>query len=127
MGIFKKGKLEIAEPDKILDFFQMSVLSTAGYLIAKNNQDHIEDILKWYDIFKGTEGLFNIQEIFEDGTSRLATMISDDPFLQLQVRNAMTLVKISVEGPTVELDIGKYKEVVDSFMSGVMAGKMASL
>jgi len=106
---------------------QTAATSTVGYLIAKNNIEYVDDMVTWYNYFKSETKLENVQVAFQDGLTQLSKLISDDPYLQLQVRNAMNLLEINVEGPQTELELGKYQAVVDSFMSGVMAGKMASL
>lgn len=100
---------------------QKSAISTVGYLIAKNNPSHVDDMLAWYNIFQGQTNLADVQAVYKDGINKLSAMISNDPYLQLQVRNAMSLLEISVDGPQTDLGIGKYKEVVDSFMAGVVA------
>ena len=102
---------------------QQSATSTVGYLIAKNNRTYIPQILDWYYQFKTYKEIGDIQDAFQEGRVKLSRLISDDPFLQLQIQNAMTLLKISGDGPQLPSEIDRYIEAVDWFMLGVMAAQ----
>lgn len=118
--------IDVKMSDEVITVLQVSATSTVGYLIAKNNPTYVDEMLLWYNSFNTETELIDVQAMFKEGIAKLSILISDDPYLQLQVQNAMTLLEISVNGPQVEEDLGKYKVVVDSFMSGVLAGKMAA-
>ena len=100
---------------------QNSATSTVGYLIVKNNPRFRDPMIKWYQTFKGVNDLANVQAMFQEGIAKLSQSVADDPFLTMQIQNAMNLLEINFEGPQIELDIGKYQKVVDAFMMGVMA------
>ena len=102
---------------------QKSATSTVGYLIAKNNRKYIGEILDWYYQFKNFQKLGDIQTAFRDGKAKLASLISDDPFLQLQIQNAMSLLELSGDGPQVPSEIERYIDAVDWFMLGVLAAQ----
>ena len=104
-----------------ISVIQKSATSTVGYLVAKNNPKYIPDLLEWYGVFNNLEEFGDIQQAYMGGINKLSKLISDDPYLQLQIKNVMMMLEISVEGPTVPEDLDKYKAVVDSFMLGVMA------
>lgn len=104
-----------------LTVLQKSAVSTVGYLIAKNNPEYIPDLLKWYAVFQDLDEFVDIQIEYQNGMQKLTALISDDPFLQMQIRNCMSMLKITVEGPVIPEDLEKYSVVVDYFMMGVMA------
>jgi len=107
--------------DNATTVLQNSATSTVGYLIVKNNPQFRDPMITWYQTFKGVNDLSSVQAMFKEGIAKLSQSVSHDPFLILQIQNAITLLEINVEGPATELDIGKYQEVVDAFMMGVMA------
>lgn len=107
--------------DNTITILQQSATSTVGYLIAKNNPSHIDEITTWYQVFCGISELSDAQEIFQDGISQLGELVSDDPYLQLQIKNVLSLLEINIEGPQTIIELGKYRAVVDSFMAGVFA------
>jgi len=92
-----------------------------GYLIVKNNPQFRDPMVEWYQVFKGANTLIAVQSMFQEGIAKLSQSVSHDPFLTLQIQNAISLLEISVEGPATELDIGRYQGIVDAFMMGVMA------
>ena len=104
-----------------ISVIQKSATSTVGYLVAKNNKEYIPDLLEWYSTFNNLEEFVDIQTEYTNGIEKLSELISDDPYLQLQIKNVMSVLEINVEGPAIPEDLGKYKAVVDSFMLGVMA------
>ena len=104
---------------------QKVALSTTGYMIAKNNQKYIPEFVKWYNAFNLLIEQEDIQVAFQDGVAQLSTLISDDPYLQLQVKNAMSMLSISVDGPSLSEEVELYKQAVDSFMEGVIVAGMA--
>ena len=107
--------------DNATTVLQNSATSTVGYLIVKNNPQFRDPMITWYQTFKGVNDLSSVQAMFKEGIAKLSQSVSHDPFLILQIQNAISLLEISVEGPATELDIGKYQETVDAFMMGVMA------
>ena len=107
--------------DNATTVLQNSATSTVGYLIVKNNPQFRDPMVEWYQVFKGANSLIAVQSMFQEGIAKLSQSVSHDPFLTLQIQNAITLLEISVEGPATELDIGKYQAVVDAFMMGVLA------
>ena len=107
----------------VLTVVQKSTTSTVGYLIAKNNPEYIDDMIKWYTIFNTKDNFVDIQEHFQDGIGKLSALISDDQYLQLQVKNLAELIEITYDGPQIPEEVSKYKMVVDSFMDGVIAAK----
>jgi len=107
--------------DNATTVLQNSATSTVGYLIVKNNPQFRDPMVEWYQVFKGANTLISVQSMFQEGIAKLSQSVSHDPFLTLQIQNAITLLEINVEGPQTELDIGKYQAVVDAFMMGVMA------
>jgi len=107
--------------DNATTVLQNSATSTVGYLIVKNNPQFRDPMVEWYQVFKGADSLIAVQSMFQEGIAKLSQSVSHDPFLTLQIQNAITLLEINVEGPQTELDIGKYQAVVDAFMMGVMA------
>ena len=107
--------------DNATTILQNSATSTVGYLIVKNNPQFRDPMTEWYMAFKGVQDLATVQSMFQEGIAKLSQSVSHDPFLTLQIQNAISLLEINVEGPTTELDIGKYQKVVDAFMMGVMA------
>ena len=110
------------KPDKeLLTVLQKSAISTVGYLVAKNNPDKIPDLMKWYEGFLELEEFYDIQTSYQDGAAKLSELISDDAFLQLQIKNAMDILEVTVEGPMVPEEVEKYKYIVDYFMLGVAA------
>ena len=100
---------------------QRSAVSTVGYLVAKNNPKYIPDLLKWYDGYQKLDEFVDLQTEYKEGVMKLSAMVSGDPFLQMQIRNAVSMLQITFEGPTVQEELGKYSEIVDYFMVGVMA------
>jgi len=113
--------------EAVVPILQQSAISTTGYLIAMNNQSYIPKMVEWYSYFQELESFEDVQAAFQAGVGQLSKMISDDPYLQLQIKNAMTLLKINMDGPQAIEELKKYKEVVDSFMSGVMAARVSAL
>jgi len=107
--------------DNATTVLQNSATSTVGYLIVKNNPQFRDPMVEWYQVFKGANSLIAVQSMFQEGIAKLSQSVSHDPFLTLQIQNAITLLEISVEGPATELDMGRYQAVVDAFMMGVMA------
>ena len=107
--------------DNATTVLQNSAISTTGYLIVKNNPQFRDPMVEWYQVFKGADSLVSVQSMFQEGIAKLSQSVSHDPFLTLQIQNAITLLEINVEGPQTELDIDKYQGVVDAFMMGVMA------
>lgn len=98
-----------------------SATSTVGYLIVKNNPQFRAPMVEWYKAFQQTQGLTSVQQMFQAGIIQLSNAVSDDPFLILQINNAIKLLEINIDGPQTELDIEKYRIYVDSFMMGVSA------
>ena len=121
--LFSCAAIGLQISDNATTVLQRSATSTVGYLIAKNNPGHVDGILLWHRAFQSMGDLGSVQIAFRDGMGRLASMVSGDPYLQLQIQNAMSLLEISAEGPQADADIGKYKDVVDAFMAGVMASR----
>ena len=113
--------MNVGISDNATTVLQNSATATVGYLIVKNNPQFRDPMLLWYDTFKGVNDLSNVQEMFQTGLAQLSDAVSSDPFLTMQIRNALSLLEINVEGPQTELDIGKYQDVVDAFMMGVMS------
>ena len=111
--------ISIKPDDKILTTLQMSSISTTGYLIAKNNPDYIPGFMDWYSDFLALEELASIQDKYKAGISELSKLMTDDPFLQMQIKNAMNMLEIAVEGPTCLDELDRYREIVDYFMLGV--------
>ena len=107
--------------DNATTVLQNSATSTVGYLIVKNNPQFRDPMVVWYQAFKGVNDLGTVQTMFKEGIAKLSQSVSDDPFLTLQIQNAINLLEISVEGPATELDMGKYQAVVDAFIMGVLA------
>ena len=107
--------------DNATTVLQNSATSTVGYLIVKNNPQFRDPMVEWYQVFNGANSLISVQSMFQEGIAKLSQSVSHDPFLTLQIQNAITLLEINVAGPQTELDMGKYQEVVDAFMMGVMA------
>jgi len=104
-----------------ISMLQKSAISTVGYLVAKNNPKYIPDLLKWYDTFKGLDEFIDVQSEYREGVMKLSAMVSGDPFLQMQIRNAVDMLEITFDGPVVPEELEKYSEVVDYFMIGVRA------
>jgi len=100
---------------------QNSAISTVGYLIVKNNPQFRNPMAEWYLAFQGVNDLGTVQTMFQDGITKLSQSVSHDPFLTMQIQNALSLLEINVKGPQIELDIGKYQGIVDAFMMGVMS------
>ena len=107
--------------DNATTILQNSATSTVGYLIVKNNPQFRDPIIQWYMLFREADDLMTVQTMFRDGIEKLAKSVSDDPYLSMQIANAMTLLEINFDGPQIELDIGRYQGIVDAFMMGVMA------
>ena len=107
--------------DNATTVLQDSATATVGYLIVKNNPQFRDPITQWYMLFKEADDLMTVQTMFKDGINKLAKSVSNDPFLSMQIANAMTLLEINFDGPQIELDIGRYQGIVDAFMMGVMA------
>ena len=107
--------------DNATTVLQNSATSTVGYLIVKNNPQFRDPITQWYTLFREADDLMTVQTMFRDGIEKLAKSVSDDPYLSMQIANAMTLLEINFDGPQIELDIGRYQGIVDAFMMGVMA------
>jgi len=104
-----------------ITMLQKSAVSTIGYLVADSKQEYIPDLLKWYAVFNSTDDFIDVQQVFKAGTDRLMALLDDHPYLQLQIRNAMDMLNISINGPVIPADLSKYRKVVDLFMSGVNA------
>lgn len=111
--------------DNAVTVLQAEATSTLSYMIAKNNKQYIPKIKEWYSIYEKVQTVEEAQKAFKDGMAKLSDMIAGDPFLSLQIQNAMNLLDISVEGPQIESDLKKYKSVVDSFMLGVLQAEKA--
>jgi len=107
--------------DNSATVLQNSATSTVGYLIVKNNPQFREPMITWYKAFQQAQELTDVQQMFQSGMMKLTSAVSNDPFLTLQIQNAINLLEINVEGPQVPEDIGKYQGYVDAFMMGVMA------
>ena len=115
------GTVGVKLSDQAGTVLQDSATMTVGYLIVKNNPKFRDPMVQWYQAFKGVNDLANVQAMFKEGLAKLSQSVSHDPFLTMQIQNAMNLLEINFEGPQTELDIGKYKNIVDSFMLGVVA------
>ena len=107
--------------DNATSVLQDSAISTVGYLIVKNNPKFKQPIQDWYVTFQGASTLPTIQSMFKEGLNKLASSVSDDPYLTMQIQNAMQLLEINADGPQVEADIEKYQGYVRAFMMGVLA------
>lgn len=107
--------------DNATTILQDSAISTVGYLIVKNNPKFREPMVEWYQAFKDVQDLTIIQTMFKEGLAKLSQSVSHDPFLTMQIQNAINLLEINVEGPQTELDLGRYQKIVDAFMMGVVA------
>ena len=107
--------------DDAVSVLQNSATATVGYLIVKNNPKYRDPMVQWYQTFKGVQDLPTVQAMFKEGIAKLSQSVSHDPFLTMQIQNAISLLEINVEGPQTELDLGKYQKIVDAFMMGVMA------
>ncbi len=118
---FFKTKIKIDE--EALSIIEMTALTTLGYLVGKNNRDYIDDMESWYALFQGTGELIDVQETYKHGLHRLIEDLTDDKFLQLQIENTMSLLKIDIEGPQIPEELKRYRKIVDSFMSGVKTAK----
>ena len=119
--LFACGTVGVQLNENATSVLQNSATSTVGYLIVKNNPQFRDPMVEWYQAFKGVNDLATVQTMFQEGIAKLSQSVSNDPFLTLQIQNAISLLEISVEGPATELDIGKYQDTVDAFMMGVMA------
>lgn len=113
--------MSVGVSDNATTVLQNSATSTVGYLIVKNNPRFKDPMIQWYQTFKGVQDLATVQTMFKEGIAKLSQSVSHDPFLILQIQNAISLLEINVEGPATELDIGKYQGIVDAFMMGVVA------
>ena len=114
------GDMGVTISDDATEILTDGVVSTVGYLIVKNNPQLREPLRAWYLDFIELKELNAIQLAYQNGISALIKSVSHDPFLVMQIQNAMKVVQIDFTGPTIELDIGKYQRVVDAFMLGVM-------
>jgi len=111
------------KPQTEITELQKSAVSTVGFLIAKNNPDYVPKFKSWHEKWN-TITEFNMQQIeYQVGIQKLAEIISKDPFLQMQMKNAMSMLDVTFEGPQVPGDIDRYKQVIDYFMIGVSAQK----
>ena len=126
MFIISCAGLGVKLSDNSNEVLQKSATSTVGYLIAKNNPKYIDDMVTWYNVFNNADTLGSVQESFQEGMGKLSQLISDDPYLQLQVKNLSGLIQIDYNGPQLPEEVEKYKDVVDSFMDGVMTAKSIS-
>jgi len=124
-GCFGCSNLKVNVTPDTKTVLQKVAISTTGYLIAKNNQKYIPEFVKWHNAFNLLVDQADIQIAFRDGVAQLSTLISDDPYLQLQVRNAMTMLEINMDGPALPEEVAPYKAAVDSFMEGVIVAGMA--
>ena len=104
-----------------ISMLQKSAISTVGYLVAKNNPKYIPDLLKWYDGYQKLDEFVDVQSEYREGVMKLSAMVSGDPFLQMQIRNAVDMLEITFDGPVVPKELEKYSSVVDYFMIGVRA------
>jgi len=104
-----------------ITMLQKSAVSTVGYLIAKNNPRYIPDLMKWYAAFQNLDEFIDVQAEYQSGLQKLVSMISDDPFLQMQIRNCMDMIEITFDGPQLPGELKKYHQAVDFFMIGVAA------
>jgi len=121
LGLLGCAGIGVQISDNATTILQNSATSTVGYLIVKNNPQFRDPMVEWYQVFKEADSLISIQSMFQEGIEKLSQSVSHDPFLTLQIQNAISLLEINIEGPQTELDIGKYQAVVDAFMMGVMA------
>ena len=96
------------------------VTQTVGYLIVKNNPQLREPLRDWYLDFIELKEFDAIKLAYQTGIAGLSKAVSNDPFLLMQIQNAMKVVKIDYNGPQTVLELGKYQRVVDNFMLGVM-------
>jgi hypothetical protein len=103
---------------------ERSAVSTVGYLIAKKNPDLSSQLLTWYTGFQAITDLSDFQKVFQDGVKALTGKLVKDPYLQLQISNAMTLIQINAQGPALPAEIQKYKDAVSWFMDGVQAAQV---
>lgn len=111
--------ISISPQADVLTALQKSAISTVGYLVAENNPDYIPEFKAWYENWQGLTD-FNEQQIkYQAGAQKLADIISGDPFLQMQIKNAMSMLDISFEGPQVPGEMETYLHVIDYFMVGV--------
>ena len=121
LGLLGCGTVGLQFSDDSSTILQASAISTVGYLVVKNNPEFRPKMMEWYKTFQGASTLITVQTMFKEGLDKLASSVSKDPYLTMQIQNAMTLLEINVEGPQVEVDIEKYQEYVRSFMMGVTA------
>lgn len=115
--------MNIALNDNAQEVLQDSAVSTIGYLIAKNNPKYIPNLLAWYNKYQNLDEFSDMQLTYQDGVAKLTGMVSDDPYLQLQLRNAMSLIQIEYKGPQIPDELDKYNRAISAFMSGVAAAK----
>jgi hypothetical protein len=106
---------------EILTELQKTAVSTVGYLVIKNNPDYVPKFKSWYENWKTTTEFELQQAGYQAGIQKLSELISKDPFLQLQMKNALAMMDITFEGPQVPGDIEQYNQVIDCFMLGVSA------
>ena len=119
MSIFKK----INKNDKALSMIEVTTLSTVGYLVAKKNPDWVDDMESWYGLFQNTGEFTEVQDMYKHAIHTLIEKVTDDKFLQLQIKNAMTLLEIDFEGPKLPEIAPRYRKIIDAFMSGVKVMK----
>lgn len=121
MSIFGKGTIKIRED--ALSVAEMAALSSVGYFVGRNNKEHIDDILEWYSVLQ-LAGDSDFEKMFDEGLHKLVDMISDNPFIQLQLMNVLKLIEIDVDNPLEGFDLGRYQNIVNNFMAGITAASM---
>ena len=119
MSFFK----EIEINDEALTIIETMALSTLGHYVGLNNRDKIERMEGWYAAFQAVTGVSDFQEAFQHGTNFLIEKFADDEFIQMQIRTLLSLLKITVEGPSEETEMPWYRKIVDAFMAGVKTAK----
>jgi len=123
MGIFKKGKMEIAKAKEVGEVFTVIGFSSVGFLFADSHKELIPKIEKWHAMFNTANGFIDAQALLKEGLDQLVEKISNKPFIQFQLKQAMALMELSYDGPVIEADLSKYKKCVDAFMTGVLSAK----
>ena len=119
MSFFKK----IHKNDEALELVEIMTLSTLGHLVAKKNPDWIDDMESWDGLFQNAGGFTKLQELYKHAMHTLIEKVTDDPFLQVQIENAMTLLGLEMMMPDLPEIAPRYRKIVDAFMTGVKSMK----
>ena len=94
---------------------------TVGYLIAKNNPEHIQTIVDYGDKLLGEADPVDFKAKLDEGRKLLLNMLTKDKFLTLQINKLLPKIEIESAAVPTPKWMARVKPIVRDFIDGVQA------